>query len=111
MDEEKKIILNDTAQISPKDEHVFDDIEIEDYRQKFNKKFNKKKVKKTSFTVKLITILFLLEKKHHKRTNSRDTIIKESEEEDYRAPLQNFKEKFINFSRQSCMKNTRIIHI
>ena len=36
----KKIMLNDRAQISPKDEHVFDDIEIEDYRQKFNQKKN-----------------------------------------------------------------------
>ena len=49
LDEEKKIMLNDTAQISPKDEHLFNDIDIEDYRQKFNQKKNKKKVKKTSF--------------------------------------------------------------
>ncbi len=45
MDEEKKLIINDSTnnKVTPKDEHVFADDELEIYQQKNLSKRNKKK--------------------------------------------------------------------
>ncbi len=53
MDEEKKLIINDSTDnnITLKDEHVFDDDELEIYQSKNFSKRNKKKINKTSLLI------------------------------------------------------------
>jgi hypothetical protein len=53
LDEEKKLIINDSTDnnITLKDEHVFDDDELEIYQSKNFSKRNKKKINKTSLLI------------------------------------------------------------